>query len=131
MRWLDMVLWPRPQGIHIATSMPELAWVMLDAEQPRTFRLPPYVGETHIDHSGIRAHIHSRLSRWSQLRLAKYEIMRALTYEILIFLRSGYPPQLIVQFWTSHAGDHRQAELVRATAKSFATWYAEVQAPCT
>lgn len=122
MRWLDMQLHTQRFPMHVAPSLPELAWVLGESPVPKTFRLPPYVGDMHVDGASLRSHVRSRLSRWRQLRLSRRELTRAITYELLLFVRSGYGPERATECWARNSADHREGELVRVVARAFRDW---------
>lgn len=68
--------------MHVAPFLAELDWVGMRSDLPKVFRLAPVGGERHTDPQAERAHVRSRLARWSQMRLARRELARAVTYEM-------------------------------------------------
>lgn len=83
-RGLDMVIFAQRAPVYVAPSMPKLAWVLMGEDAPRTFRVPPFWGLAHLGAAGLRNHIRSRLSRWSQMQLARRQLTRALLYDMLL-----------------------------------------------
>lgn len=111
--WLDVVVHARRWPIHVAMASPERPWLLLQAELPTKFRLQPWLGPGHCDQDAVRGHVRGRLSRWGQVRLAHAELVRAVLYDVLLFLRSGYPLRFVSAAWRKHSSDHSLAHLIR------------------
>lgn len=122
-RWLDLLVYAKRSPVQLAPALPELPWILQEADVPKTFRLPPFLGERHMDVPGVRSHIRSRLSRWGQMQLSRRELVRVVVYEYLLFVRSGFPPRLVTTLWTSHSRDHREAAVVRRAVQAVARWW--------
>lgn len=116
LRWLDLVVHVRG-GLHIAAAMPERQWVLGAAALPQAFRVPPFLCVPGKVVDELRSHVRSRLSRWAQIQLSDREVARALVYDLLVLVRSGYPPRLAARAWLRNAEGHRSEHIVRATCR--------------
>lgn len=89
---------------------------------PPVFRLPPDLGEPHLDEAAQRSHARSRLARWRQVRLARREFISALVYDTRLFLRPLCPLGRVATLWTRSRGGHRGAVLVRDVTQMMDKW---------
>lgn len=127
-RWLDVCVFAARLPVHLSLSRPEAGWLLGESDVPKTFRLPPSVGEAHVSAVVMRAYVRSRLARWGQIRLAPLEFVRGLAYEGVVMLRSGYPAGLVTKIWTRNSRDHRDAPLIRLLFRGFAEAVAVAEA---
>ena len=111
--WLDVVVYAERLPPHIAPALPERRWVLEGGAMPQTYRVPPYLGERHMDESALRSHVRSCLARFHQTQHAHREMSRAVLYEMLLLRRAGHPWSRSLRVWRSHSRDHRLAALVR------------------
>lgn len=128
LKWLDAQVGARGLPVRIASFFAELDWIGTRNDLAKVLRMAPFVGERHTDPQADRAHVRSRMARWSQMRLARRELARAVTYGMLLFLRSGFAQRHVSRAWRRHSADHREGQTVRIIAAAFDRW-ADHQGP--
>lgn len=116
-KWLDAVIHGRYLPPHVSTAKPELSWLCGHVDEPAAFRVRPYLDEATVDHTVLRAHVRSRLARWGEMQLSRRELVAAMTYDLLVLLRSGYPPRLATTVWARHAAGHRDGDVARLVGR--------------
>lgn len=128
-RWLDMLVHGSRLLLHLSMAKPEIAWLVGDAEVPKSFRIARCLGQGMVDRDRLRGHIRSRLGRWSAVRLNRTELVATLGYDMVVMVRAGYPRSLAAKLWADNARDYRDVEVVRLTARRLANWAPQPHPP--
>lgn len=111
LRWLDMMVHCRGSPIDVSLGLHERESVEWRTPHPTRVRNR---GASHIDASGLRAHVRGAVTSWPTIQLRRSESLRWLDYNTQLFVRSSYPLEMVIRPWTRNIGDHLLDLLVRA-----------------
>lgn len=100
--WLDMDLKCTECNLFIEMSKPETDWIARKTEQPKKYRIPPFVGTGVVD---AKSRILGAQARLQQIYFEKGQVLDhrlladSVHYIMNIWRRSGYPDAYIRRTW--------------------------------
>lgn len=109
--WLDALIEGNRWPPRVLPAPVEPAWISGQAQNPVKFRVQPWLGIELMNDDLPRGHVRGRLARLTQMRHSDAEFLHAVGADILLLLRSGYPPPIVQGLWRRHGGDHLRAAL--------------------
>ena len=81
----------------------EIDFICGDRDSPETYRLAPYLGLRHLERNILHGVVLGRLARLEQVQLQPAAYTAALLNDACLWLRSGYPRDLVAKFWGQRA----------------------------
>lgn len=121
-RLLDVTVRGDRLPLHLSIARPEMTWIADAAPTPKAFRVAPYLGMKLLDRDHMRGHARSRMTRWCLVRMNRRELLAAITHELAMMVRAGYPQKLVAYIWAENFKDYKESMLVRAMRHRFAEW---------
>jgi hypothetical protein len=88
-------------------------WPCAVSRTPSRWRAPPFLGMYHPLTQQLRGRAAGTLARWSEVALDCDALYEALAAELLVWVKLGWPPQLLRQAWSRPGRDPRVPVLAR------------------
>jgi len=122
--WLDLLILPRGgREAPMVVMLPqELRWLAGELRYPTRFRLPPYLGDRHVDRNVLRGMVRGRLARFRQVGLDFGGLRAALVNDLAIWDRSGYPADWSRKLWRHNVGGGWWRQALEQASASLQTW---------
>ena len=87
--------------------------------QPNRWRLPPFLGKTHMNMRDMKALASARLDRWKEIQFDGDELKAAIAYELACWLTAGYPIESIMIAWRAQPRHWHLASKIRAALQDW------------
>eukprot|EP00969_Alexandrium_andersonii_P123063 5439731-Alexandrium_andersonii.AAC.1 len=87
------------QDLHVAFRLPQCEWLKGETQEPKRWRLPPWIGPGVGPRNQLRSQACGRRARWARLGLEGPEFRQAAAQELAVWVRSGYPKGEILRAW--------------------------------
>lgn len=115
--WLDMDMKCTERSLIIEMSKPETDWIARNSEQPKKFRIPPFVGTGVVD---AKSRILGTQARLQQIYFEKGQILdqrllsNSIHYVMNLWQRSGYADSYIRRTWCRYLSHPVLAKIAAA-----------------